>query len=184
MLQVTVLPGLPAYGPMATAFPADWGRRGHEGFVVEFKTAATTWVGNFADGFGGIRLASVHPNQRDAVVIAGGDLWIVDPEARTSVKLLSAIDQSLEVNDPDGWVFSKQGLALARLGPEGLLWHTRRLSWDGFDKLEIGEKEIQGLAYSPFDDQWHRFRVDLRTGESTGGSYGTKDTEGWEKIHH
>ncbi len=179
---VRVLHGLPPYGPPAIAFPGEWGRLGREGIVVEFRTEAGTWVGNFQPGLGGLQLAGLHPNKRDAVVIAAGDLWVIDPGVRTAERLLPAIDAALEVRDPDGWVYSRQGLALARFGPEGLLWHTRRLSWDGFDQLSIGNGEVKGLARSPTDDQWYPFRVDLDTGRSTGGSCGDKDAEGWEKC--
>jgi hypothetical protein len=120
---VRVLPGLPPYGPLATAFPAEWGRLGREGTVVEFKTERATWVGNFQPGLGGLQFAAVHPNQRDAVVIAAGDLWVVNPKERTAEQLLPAIDTALEVQEPDGWVFSRQGIAFARLGPQGLIWH-------------------------------------------------------------
>ncbi len=164
---VRVLHGLPPYGPPAIALPGEWGRLGREGIVVEFRTEAGTWVGNFQPGLGGLQLAGLHPNKRDAVVIAAGDLWVIDPGVRTAERLLPAIDAALEVRDPDG---------------KGLLWHTRRLSWDGFDQLSIGNGEVKGLAWSPIDDQWYPFRVDLDTGRSTGGSCGDKDAEGWEKC--
>lgn len=88
-----------------------------------------------------------------------------------------------EVQDPEGWVFSRQGLALARLGPTGIMWHTRRLSWDGFDQMQIVQGELTGLAWSPVDSGWHPFRVDLITGKSVGGSYFSEDVEGWEVLH-
>jgi len=122
--SVRLLQGLPPYGPLATAFPAEWGRVGREGTVVEFKMEAGTWVGNFRPGPGGIDFAELHPNKRDAVIVAAGDLWVVNPVRRSAECLLPAIDAALDVRDPDGWVFSRQGLALARLGSEGLVWHT------------------------------------------------------------
>jgi hypothetical protein len=183
-MDVRLLPGLPAYGPPATPFPAQWGRLGREGTVVGIKTESGRWVGNFQPGLGGIDLAGVHPNRRDAVVVTGGDLYVIQPELRTAERLLPAIDAALEVRDPEGWVFSRQGLALARLGPEGIIWHTRRLSWDGFDQLSIKQNQIQGLAWSPLDEQWYSFALDLRTGKSTGGSFGRGDTEHWEKCYH
>jgi hypothetical protein len=180
--SVTLLPGLWAYGPLATAFPAEWGRFGREGTVVEFKTDAAEWVGNFRPGLGGIELANVHPNKRDAVVVAGGDLWVVDPARRTAELLLPAIDAATEVEDPHGWVFSRQGLALARFWAKGILWHTRRLSWDGFDQLAIVDGEVRGLAFDPMTNDWIPFRVDVHTGRSTGGSYSMEDTDAWEIL--
>jgi hypothetical protein len=54
---------------------------------------------------------------------------------------VEAIEAALPVRDPDGWIFNRQGIALAR-----------------------------------------PFRVDLSTGESTGGSYFDEDTGGWERL--
>ncbi len=181
-IHVRFLQGLPPYGPLPTAFPADWGRLGHEGIAVEFETETGTWVANFRPGLGGLNLVRLHPNDRDAVVIAEGDLWIVNLQLRSAELLLPAVDAALEVHDPNGWVFSRQGLALARLGPDGLIWHTRRLSWDGFDKLRIVGDEIRGLAWEPGDDEWFAFRVDLNTGRSSGGSYFGNDPERWERL--
>ena len=112
---VRILPGLPASGPFATPIPAEWGYRGQEGLVVEFETNTEKWVANFREGLGGLRLAAVHPNQRDAVVIAAGDLWVVELETRRTQCLLPAIDLGIEVQAPPGWIFSRQGLAFARL---------------------------------------------------------------------
>lgn len=182
MVTAKILSGLPPYGPMATAFPPEWGRLGREGTVVEFRAEAEAWVGNFQPGLGGLDCAGHHPDGRHAIVISGGDLWVVDPNDRTAQRLLPAIEAAFEVRDPEGWIYSRQGLALARLGRGGLIWHTRRLSWDGFDQLTILRNEMKGLAWSPVDDQWHPFRVDIRTGMSQGGSYGDEDSEEWEKL--
>ena len=163
-LEVNIVPGLPTYGPMATAIPPRFARTGMQGLVIEFKTGDDAWVANFRPGSYGIDLAGPHPNGRDAVVIAKGDLFIVDVDRRSGELLLTAVDAALEVSDPTGWIFSRQGLALARLGPTGLLWHTKRLSWDGFDKLVCAEGMARGLAWSPIDNCWYPFEVDMTTG--------------------
>jgi hypothetical protein len=75
---------------------------------------------------------------------------------------------------------SRQGLAFARLGPQGLMWHTIRLSWDGFDQIVIDQSDLRDLAWSPLDDKWCPFSVELGTGKSAGGSFSQADTEGWE----
>jgi hypothetical protein len=166
-LTARFLSGLPPYGPMPTAFPPEWGYLGREGLVVEFATETDAWVANFRPGSGGLRFSGLHPNMIDAIVIADGDLWIIDPRLRTAVRTLPAIEAMWKVDNPEGWVFSRQGLALARLGPNGLMWHTRRLSIDGLDQIQIDQGELTGLAWSPLDDTWRPFRVELRTGKST-----------------
>jgi hypothetical protein len=179
---VKLLSGLPPYGPMWTAFPPEWGSIGREGTVVEFGTEAGAWVANFRSGLGGLRFASLLPDKRNAIVIAGGDLWIIELATRTAVRELPAIEAMWEVQGPEGWVFSRQGIAFARLGAQGLMWHTRRLSWDGFDQVKIDRGELRGLAWSPVGDGWCPFSVELETGRSEGGSYLHDDTEGWEIL--
>lgn len=177
-----LMPGLPPYGPLATPFPAEWGRFAGEGTVVRFEAADGAWVGNFERGLGGLDFAGAHPDGKRAVVIARGDLWVVDPETRDAEQLLPSIDALLEVRGPAGWVFSRQGLALARLGPDDLIWHTRRLSWDGISDLKLVGNEVHGLAWSPFDERWHPFRVDARTGAAEGGSCDDPDADRWEQL--
>lgn len=180
--SVRILAGLPPYGPAATPIPADWGRRGGEGLVVEFDTDGETWVANVQRGLGGLDLAAPHPSGRGAVVIASGDLYEVDPVARVARLLLPAIDAALPVESPEGWILSRQGIALVRYGPAGLTWHTRRLSWDGFDDLRIEGGLVVGGAWSPLDSAWLPFRVDLETGRAEGGSFSDQDEEGWEHL--
>jgi len=178
------LEGLPPYGPMAISFPNKWGNKGQEGIVVEFQTEKETWVGNFKSGSNSINLVHLHPNKKNGLVISGGNLWVVDADLHTAENVLSSIDQAIEVNNPVGWVFSLQGLAIARFGPNGIIWHTKRLSWDGFQDIHIVNNFIIGQAWSPLNDTWHSFRVDIFTGESTGGSFGDEDLQGWEKLAH
>jgi len=177
-----LLAGLPPYGAATICFPSEWGRLGREGVVVEFASQAGSWVGNFAGGLGGLTAVHPHPNDRDVVVIAAGDLWVVDMEQRSAEVAFSSIDAALDVQHPPGWVFSRQRVALARFGPGGLIWHTRRLSWDGFDQLKIVGGEITGRAWSPIRNQWLEFQVDLRTGKSSGGANSSEDSEQWEQL--
>jgi hypothetical protein len=86
------------------------------------------------------------------------------------------------VQNPQGWVFSRQGIAFARLGPDGLIWHTRQLSFDGFDAIHIDEREIRGQAWSAIDGVLHPFSVDVATGRSTGGSYFPEHSDVWERL--
>jgi hypothetical protein len=180
--SVRFLPGLPPYGPMPTAFPDEWGQLGREGTVIELTTGTDVWVANVRPGLGGLQFAGLHPNRSAAIVIASGYLWTIDLHTRSAVQMLPAIEAMWQVKNPEGWVFSRQGIALARLGPSGLIWHTRRLSFDGFDKVHIDQHEIRGVAWSPINEKWCPFCVDIQTGKSVGGSYILGLNDGWEKL--
>jgi hypothetical protein len=131
---------------------------------------------------GGVQLVELHPNGRDAIVIANGDLWCVDILNRTAQQILPAIDSAFSVESPSGWVFTRQGLALARLGPDGILWHTKRLSLDGFGQIRISGDRLYGVASTGIEEQWVPFEVDLASGRSWGGGFSDRDIEDWEQI--
>jgi hypothetical protein len=149
------------------------------GFSVD---GADPWVCNFSPGFNGLESVQLHPDQRRFLVLSTGTLWIVDPEARSAEEVPGSIDALWYVPDSQDIIVSLQGLAFYRFGTTGVVWHTRRLSWDGFSDVRLTPKSIEGLAWSPLDNNWHGFTVDLETGRSTGGSFGETDSERWERL--
>jgi hypothetical protein len=176
-----ILAGLPPYGPLAMPFPTEWGRLGREGFVIEFTdSAGDRWTANFRPGLGGLNGVGPHPDGRHVLVFAGGDAWSVDPDQREAVLVGNAIDAQWVV--PGGLVLSRQGLAFLRLAASGTLWHTRRLSWDGFQNVLIHGETLTADAWSPLDDSWVPCWVDLASGRSHGGSYFEQDVERWEQL--
>lgn len=117
--QFRVLPGLPAVGAPATAIPSEWGARGREGFVVEFATGSGSWTANFKPGLGGLNSVFSHPNDRDVIVVASGDLWFVDPETRQAQELLHGVNEDWGIPTEHAWILSRQGLALVSDRQEG-----------------------------------------------------------------
>jgi len=57
-----------------------------------------------------------------------------------------------------------------RLNATEISWRTRRVSWDGFQSIEITATELRGLACG-LDESWAPFVVDLRAGQVLGGRY-------------
>lgn len=178
-----ILPGLPPYGTPASAFPGSWGRSGREGLVVEFQVGdSLRWVGNFRPGLGGVHAVQEHPDGHRVLVLSSGCLWVVDPYSRQAEEIEGAVDEMLQIEGSKDLIVSRQGLAFLRLGPAGVVWHTRRLSWDGFSDVHVTRTSIQGLAWSPLDEKWHPFAIDPETGQASGGSFGDVDSEGWERL--
>jgi hypothetical protein len=151
--------------------------------VVEFVTdTGETWVGNFQPGLGGVDDARQHPNGHDVVVVSAGLAWTVDPTRRKFAELGVAVDGIWSVPESDGLVMSRQGLAFFRLGPEGCIWHTRRISWDGLKQVHLSSTEITGFAWAPWSPEWIPFTVDLRSGRAQGGSYNGPEASEWEAL--
>jgi hypothetical protein len=178
-----ILGGLPPYGEPAVSFPTDWGRFGREGIVIAFRAPDTTaWVGNFEPGLEGITRVLAHPDHARVLVFSRGDLWVVDPAKRSANLIAIAISDLWPVTEPEGLILNREGLALVRLAADGVVWHTRRLSWDGFDRIEIQSHCIRGKAWNAVDDCWNDFEVDLVTGRSTGGSFPFDGQDDWERL--
>jgi hypothetical protein len=167
---------------MAESFPPTF--RGREGYVVEFMPdTEAAWVGNFAPGISGYSGVHMHPNKQDVVVFFEGEGYIVDPDAKIlRGEIPGAIFELWEVTDPAGFVMDRQGLAFERISAEGLVWHTRRLSWDGFRSVNLSSTYIDGEAWSPIEDKWIPFRVDVMSGRAEGGSFSAGDLENWEQL--
>ena len=167
-----ILPALPIYGPHAVAF-TETGKGTHrEGLVVRvWNSHGTDWVGNFQPGLGGLSAVFPHPNGRELIVVARGQGYVVDPDDQTKRDYLdSDIDAALELEEL-GILVLGNGLWLEAIGPRGRLWKADRLSWDGMRNIELRGQEIHGEAWSPIEDSWMPFTVDVATGRSTGGSY-------------
>jgi hypothetical protein len=183
MTPFRLLPGLPPYGDLPRSFPDAWGRLGREGTVVEFsRSDGSTWIGNFCPGLARLSGAYAHPDGRHVLVYANGDAWSVDPETGDAERIMVAVEEFWRVSNPDGHIMSRQGLALLRLGPDGIMWHTRRLSWDGFSELRVDDSAITGLAWDAPGQRWAPFKVDPVSGRSTGASYFDGDPEEWETL--
>ena len=184
MATFQILPGLPSSGPPAQPFPPDFGRLGREGLVVEIiPPRAPSWVGNFSRGLSSFSAVYQHPDGERLFVVAGGHGYVVDSATRSIVNEVgAAITGVWPLSSPPSLLLDHQGIAFERIGPEGRLWHTRRLSWDGFKELNITPDTISGLGWRASGDTWEPFTVDLRTGRTRGGAYRGPDVTDGEVL--
>jgi hypothetical protein len=167
-----ILPGLPSSGPLPEQFSSTGHGTHSEGFVVRFlPEQSSPWVGNFQGGFGKCQGVFVHPNGCHLIVVATGQAYIVEPESRALLDHFGAdIASVVEVPEIDALLFTN-GLWFEAYGASGLLWRSRRVSWDGVRSLSRTKLTLHGEAYSPLDDAWHPFSLDLASGHAKGGSY-------------
>lgn len=109
-------------------------------------------------------------------------MFCVDPAARTAVELGQPIFGIWPLPEANDLILSRQDIAFLRIGAGGVVWHTRRVSWDGFRDVRIERLTLTGEAWSPIEDRWLPFSVDLRTGRAEGGSYTGPEEDGWEQL--
>jgi hypothetical protein len=166
-----ILPGLPPYGQLPRSFPESFAKNGKEGYVVEFlPDTDNAWICNFAPGIGGLSGTHMHPNNKDILVFADGNCFIVNPYSGEIEKLMSAAFQMIELESPFRLLISNQDLEFTCIGMKGILWESSRISWDGFQNLTIQNDYLTGLSWDP-SDSWLPFSLNLETGTHAGGSY-------------
>lgn len=176
MPQYEVLRGLPPYGPPDEQFTETGQGAYREGLVVRFADGeGRQWVGNFQPGLGGVDTVLDHPDGRRVFVIAGGQGYIVDPEDRSSRNYFGGNIESA-ISLPGLGVIFGNGLWFEAIGPDGPLWKSDRISWDGMQNLEITGQTLTGEAWDPMQECWVRFELDVATGHSQGGSFGEYQT--------
>jgi len=171
-LTISILPGLQTYGPEAQRFSATGFGLHSEGFVVHFSGEGfASWTGNFVRGFTQFDAAQKHPNGTAALVIAGGQAYVVDPFSKALLETFGGgIVEVFPGPTPSHLVLNHQNISFELLGPTGHVWRSRRLSWGGFRNIQIAGSQLSGDAWA-FDDTWHAFTVNLNDGSSIGGAY-------------
>src|SRR5262245_5158984 len=171
MSPYEILPGLPPYGPEALPFSANGMGAHGEGFVVRFHPQAhSSWVGNFQPGLTDIYSVVPHPDKKRTIVIAGGQAYVIDPQAPAKwTHFGGSINVAHPIPELDAILFGN-GLWLELLGPESMIWQTRRISWDGMRDLKFQGLTLNGRSRC-LDHTWSDFAVDLVEGTVTGGSY-------------
>jgi len=185
MNDFEMLPGLPATGPWPVQFSATGQGLHREGFVVRIRPHhGEPWVGNFQPGIVGYRAVYPHPNGQHLIVISGGEGYVIDPETKSLVEAVWRTITSVHVYArQEMLVLNRQEVAFFSIGRGGRVWHTRRLSWDGFRNVEFRDGEIIGDGWDAPNQAWHPFRVDVRTGRSSGFAYYLPSTHSdWEQL--
>jgi hypothetical protein len=177
------LPGLPGTGSLPEQFSPTRSGTHRECFVVKFfPDRGKPWVGNFQHGHLSFDGAYQHPNNQHVLVVSHGEGYVIDPQTKELVELAGGGIKSVHVLDDPRLLLLISDIAFEVLGPTGRLWHTRRLSWDGFRNLKIADPEITGEGWNALDQLWQPFKVDIRTGRSEGGAYDRNDAGDYEKL--
>lgn len=178
-----ILTGVPARGPLPRWIPEPWRRTGREGCVVRFfRSDGGSWIGNFRPGSLSFSDAFPHPDGRHVLVVAAGEAYLVDPDGGVGRALGGMpVSAAWLIEGSRDLLCEVLELAFYRLGADGIVWHSRPITWNGFDDLAVGPDRVSGQAWSPSAHASYPFSIDLRTGHTTGGVPDLPDLE-WEML--
>ncbi len=167
------LPGAPG-GPKQLYFPGSTKSGGRDGILVKVSPGeGPSWIGTFASG--GLRngLTAIFscPDRRSVCVVAAGNGYMVRADNPSLWKKLPSIPVLDARSIPDRHVlvfadFTK----LVAYAPQGLVWITESLSWDGITITEVTPDSITGMAWDAPTQRQVAFSVNLTTGKHEGGS--------------
>jgi hypothetical protein len=132
------------------------------------------WVGVFACGFDSNKVASglyAHPDPNRICVVAAGYGYIViarDPRLyeRVIAQPVVAVYPAREA----GLLLFTDFTNISAYGPEGIVWRTDRLTWEGLRVTSVTATTVHGFGWDMPRDKEVEFTVDLKTGEHAGGA--------------
>jgi hypothetical protein len=169
-MRFEILPGLPTSGPSALYFT----ERGKfsEGLVIRFyPRESESWVGNFIGAaLTKYRVALDHPNGSDVIVVADGEACTVDPHARTVRYIAGNVENVIRVSSL-GLVVVQDAVDFIFIKSDNTDWRSKRISWDGFRNIKIFGNDLLGEAYTPVENAWVPFTLDLLTGSCPDAVY-------------
>lgn len=110
-----------------------------------------------------------HPNSTDVIVVARGDACIVDPENR-AVRDHIAGDVEQVIRAPSLELVVFRGMTdFKAIKADNSGWRSPRISWDGLRNIKLRGSELFGEAYTPVQDAWVPFKLDILTGQCSDG---------------
>jgi hypothetical protein len=177
--HVEILPGLPGMSSWEIHQFARPGQSTHsEGTVLAVNGPEKGWIGNFQSGRFFMGLTDVFPfqTQPSVCVSAGGQgyrLRLDSPKEYAVLKTFPVLG-ARNISEQD-WVVLWDFTRLEAHSATGVVWRTRRLSWDGISITEVRRDCIMGLGWDAANETEVEFRVGLSTGEHTGGPTNVPD---------
>lgn len=160
--------------PMAIAGEEDALARGALLLMVKPETGGS-FLATCVRGFMSASLPTgvfACPRRQEMCAVAGGYAYMVDtlaPERCVQIGLKPVVE--VRVLEEQGLLLFVGFHTLAAWGANGLAWETKKLSWEGVRLTGIEDGCAVGFGWDMRTDKELEFRVNLRTGEHTGGAF-------------
>ncbi len=148
---------------------------GSDGIMVKFiPSDGAAWIGIFAFGDmlpSGECKVFLGPGEHHLTVVAKGDAYIAYPYKPSFFQMVKScpVISAFPVPSHDLVVFH-DFTEIVAYGESGLIWETKRISWDGIKISEVTDDEIIGKSWDAPNEKHVEFRVDLANGHHQGGS--------------
>jgi hypothetical protein len=143
-------------------------------YVRVIPQSGPVWAGFFALGFDSDQVVNQvcsTPDPGRFCVVVGGYAYVVnssDPADWLRIEQSPVVD--LRILTQQGLVLFAGFTSITALGSSGILWTTKRLSWEGLTINEISGDKLIGHGWDAIADKEVPFEVDLKTGQHIGGA--------------
>jgi hypothetical protein len=143
-----------------------------EGFVVRFfNEDGSSWVANFFSGASGEKAVYDYPGKNQTFVFAGGYVYVMNLGKKEVVDRFDG-QYHVVLNDEKGRFISYDYTGITVVEPNGEIWKSRRISWDGLENVKAENDTVSGFS-GPLNEGGVRepFSLNLITKEVIGGNY-------------
>lgn len=173
--EYKVLTELPGNNSRVVYIPNEGAAVGRDGVIVKFiPPEGDTWVGIFAFGDmlpnGGCKVCP-GPGKNHLTIISKGEAYIASPYDPALFKLVKScpVIDAISIPSNNLMVFY-DFTEVSAYGENGLVWETKRISWDGIKIDEVTSNEIIGQSWDAPNEEYVEFRVNLTNGFHKGGA--------------
>jgi len=170
-----ILQGLPGIQPYPVQFTNNKKSTHSEGFVVKFfPSNKEAWIGNFQRGLSHYSHVFEYPGRENLLmVIAGGDVYVVDINQKHVVDVFSAGITSVFLVPIKNLMILIEYDGLISFGTEGIIWRYDIRNCDGIRKLSYSNNVLEGEFCQVPEDNWYKFQIDINSGKLIEKSIGT-----------
>ena len=173
--EYKVLTELPANDSRVVYIRNESAGVGRDGVMVKFiPPGGNSWIGIFAFGdmlpSGGCEVYP-GPGRHHLTIIAKGEAYIASPYDPVLFQVVKScpVIGVVPIPNHDLMIFYDFTEIFA-YGEDGLVWETKRISWDGIKINEVTGTEIIGQSWDAPNEEYVEFRVDLTNGFHKGGA--------------
>ena len=167
--EYKVLSELPANNSRVVYFPNEGTGVGRDGIMVKFVPPdGDSWIGIFAFGDmlpSGDCKVCPGPGKNNLTIIAKGETYIASPRDPALFQMMKACPVIGAISIPiRNLMIFYDFTEIFAYGKNGLVWETKRISWDGIKINEVTSNEIIGQSWDAPNEEHVEFRVDLTNG--------------------